>query len=150
MTEPLLKVADRSPSELIICALFPAIDQAELFEFFTNDKQICRWWAAQAEIVAKPGGNYWLKWPKMDLVMRGEIKLFKSPETLCFSWNWDHEPDLTEKMVEINFSSRTSGSAIILTQSGYGSDTVDLQEQPDHKDGWFHFLGILQSLGQVD
>ncbi len=120
---------------------------AEVFRCFTEPTTLTKWWPQEAEIEPGTGGSYVLKWPAMGWTLRGSYLVFESDSRLRFTWNWDHGPNLPERIVEISFHSAERNSCRLeITHGDYDSGSIDQEDRSSHEQGWRHFLGQLNEL----
>ncbi|MFT6397179.1 MAG: hypothetical protein ACJAYU_001925 [Bradymonadia bacterium] len=65
---------------------------------------------------------------------------------LTFTWNWDHEPDASERTVELIFEPHGDGTRLALRHGDYGESDAEQEVRRNHRDGWEHFLPALAKL----
>lgn len=114
---------------------------AAVFEAFTNEEVLRRWWHAEhdwettvAEVDLRIGGE-------VRVVMRnphtgddygggGRYTEIDPPRRLAFTWLWD---DRTERqLIEIDFEERDGATLVRFTHSGLW----DEEAVRSHEDGW--------------
>lgn len=133
--------------KLVLRADFSNLSPVQLFNYFTKPDLITQWWASQAEIDAKLGGNYVISWPQMDWYLRGTYTEFVAGQALTFTWKWDHKPDLPERTVQLEFQARAEGgSTLVLMHGSYGDSDTEQEDRQSHLEGWQHFLNELAKL----
>ncbi len=137
-------------TKLVLTAGFPQFSAIDLFAYFTQPDLLTQWWPQEVVTEPHPGGRYQLSWPAMNWQLFGEYLAYEPGRRLVFSWQWVHQPELPRRQVDIVFSSEGVGSHIILTHGLYTDNQQDQEDRQGHWDGWNHFLGKLQQLGQSE
>jgi uncharacterized protein YndB with AHSA1/START domain len=138
---------DQQPAEsdrLVITARFPNITPELLFDFWTQPELLKRWWPTEAHLHPVVGGIYHFAWPQIDRHLRGTFTYVERGVRLVFTWQWDHEPGLPERQVEVVFGACDEGACVTLTHSPYNSSLIDQNDRRDHLNGWSYFLAQLQ------
>jgi uncharacterized protein YndB with AHSA1/START domain len=144
---PLVRQLPTGPDQVVITAAFPGVTPADLFAYWTEPERICRWWSAEAQIDARPGGAYHLAWPRMDRHLRGHYTRFEPGTRLTFTWAWDHEPALPTRTVALDFAPDGSrGTLLTVAHGAYGDSAAEQADRQSHIDGWLHFLPRLQGV----
>lgn len=134
---------DAGPDELAFEIDLDGPDPQTVFDFLIEPARLARWWAPQAEINARPGGEYVMSWPDQGWHLRGEYTDFDRPVRLAFSWRWDHEPDLPTRHVTVMLRERVGGTGLRLIQGPYGASNIERADRESHRQGWLHFLDRL-------
>jgi len=112
-----------------------------VFAYFVEPELLGRWWAPQAEVDGRPGGDYVLSWPIQKWHLRGEYTEFDPPQRIAFSWSWDHEPDLPTRHVAIVLEATSEATTRLrLIHGAYGASRVEQADRASHREGWLHFL----------
>jgi uncharacterized protein YndB with AHSA1/START domain len=119
---------------------------ADAFRALVEPALLVRWWPPEAEVDAREGGAYCLRWPQQGWQLRGRFLVLAPPERLGFTWHWDHEQELPERIVRIVIAPQGPGSLLMLTQGSYDRSARDQADRQSHHDGWQHFLARLQGL----
>ena len=130
------------PDTLILRAALPGAP-ADVFPFFTEPAKLTRWWPSAAETDPRTGGSYHLSWPQMDWHLRGTYGAVESGALLEFTWKWDHEPDLPERTVRVEFAAEDGGTRLTVHHGTYGDGDAEQEDRNNHHEGWTHFLGQL-------
>ncbi|MDQ3653531.1 MAG: SRPBCC domain-containing protein [Chloroflexota bacterium] len=67
-----------------------------------------------------------------------------TPDTLAYSWSWDHEPDQPARTVIVRGEPDGGGTILTLTHGPYRPSSPALpgedEDRAGHRDGWLHFL----------
>lgn len=124
---------------------FPNITPAEMLDYWVKPELLVSWWAPQADVEAKTGGNYILSWPEMNWVLLGKIESLEPACRLVFSWKWNFEPKESAPLVvsvEVE-SIGSDGTRIKITHSGYVGDA---KKTAGHLEGWQHFCARLREV----
>jgi len=123
-----------------------AASPESLFRHWVEPDLLAQWWAQEAEIDPRVGGEYVLSWPRMGWNLRGRYTRFEPGKQLGFTWNWDHEPNLPERVVDVRFEPAAGGTRLAITHGPYSDTPEDQQDRQSHLDGWQHFV---QRLAEV-
>lgn len=145
MTEA-IEFIDGASNKLRAVALFPDTAPDELFVYLVDPALIVQWWPETAEIDPRPGGSYAFRWPSQNWTLFGDIVEYEPGQKLSYTWQWEHEPDLPQRLVEIELEPDGDGSRLRITQGTYSDSEVDQTDRQSHIDGWAFFLGRLQEL----
>ena len=141
-----VKLQTASIDHILLRGEFPGFQPITLFEHWITPALITKWWADEAEIEARQGGSYHLTFNKGQWHLRGTYTDYQPGEALAFTWKWDHEPQLPEREVVVNFTPQEKGSLLTLWQGTYGDTDPELQDRQSHIDGWQHFLQRLEQM----
>lgn len=135
------------PDRLILQGHFTGFTPQELFDHFVTPSLLVQWWPTEATVNPGRGGNYEMRWPDMGWVLKGTYKEFDSGDRLVFSWSWNHEPNMPEREVTLDFEPSTEGGAVLTVTHGfYGDSDVEQKDRQGHLEGWMHFLMLLAGL----
>lgn len=137
------------PEEMVVTAELPRLSPVTAFDYFTQADLITQWWPPSAEIEPRAGGQYRLAWPSMNWELTGRFQDFRPGQRLSYTWQWTHEPALPTRTVTIDFEPLRSGSRLTVTHGRYGDSAVEQEDRQSHIDGWLHFLGRLQTVGEA-
>ena len=110
-----------------------------LFRYWTEPELLTQWWPSAAELDLRAGGSYLLSWPQMGWNLRGSFTAVEPGQRLAFTWNWDHEPDLPERQVDVRFEPVDAGTRLTITHGTYSDSDTDQQDRQSHLAGWQHF-----------
>ena len=125
---------------------FAGVPLEDVFRHFTEPELLTRWWPQKAEVDASVIGAYRFEWPAMNWVLYGVYTAFEPDRRVEFTWQWEHEPDLPPREVDILFEEDGDGTKLTLAQGGYGRDDREQADRNSHIEGWTHFLSKLQAL----
>lgn len=141
-----------SPATIaVVRARLAGLSVEQAFEAWTEPDQLVRWWPQQVTMLPRaesaPGAGYVLEWPGMSWRLRGVYLVWECPQLLVFSWQWDHEPNLPQRMVTARFVPGPEHSTELLVTHGvYGESQREQEDRQSHIDGWLFFLDRLASL----
>jgi uncharacterized protein YndB with AHSA1/START domain len=139
---------------LVLYGELKKVSAQTLFDYWTKPELLTQWWPETAEIEPRTGGKYRLEWAKMGWKLYGEYLRFE-PYTrgdycgrLFFTWNWQHEPDLPTRRVEVYFTPNTANNEtrLSIVHGNYAATERDQQDRQSHLDGWLYFVGKLEKL----
>jgi uncharacterized protein YndB with AHSA1/START domain len=143
---PVVKLLSEDNAQLKLSADFPNFTPHALFDYFTTPQLISRWWPQTAEIDPRQHGQYRLGWPSINWELFGEFTRYEPGKSLAYTWKWKHEPDLPERLVELQFEPLGGGARLTLTHGVYSGSPRDQADRQSHLEGWNHFLARLQTL----
>lgn len=121
-------------------------DPARVFDYWVQPDLLVKWWPQEAVTHPQVGGDFLLAWPGMNWRLRGVYRAFEPGKTLAFTWKWDHEPDLPERLVTVTFAPLDDVTVINVEHGSYTDSEVDQADRQSHIDGWLYFLGKLQAV----
>jgi uncharacterized protein YndB with AHSA1/START domain len=121
------------------------------FDHFIRSELLTRWWPTEAELDVRVGGGYVFSWPGPGWTLRGRYTRVEQGRALGFTWRWDHEPDMPERIVEISFepvgeageAGEQDATSVTVTQTAFADTPAEQADQQSHRHGWMHFLGRL-------
>jgi uncharacterized protein YndB with AHSA1/START domain len=131
---------------MIVAADLPRLTQRRAFDYFTTPKLLIQWWPQEAEVNARPGGHFALRWPSMNWELSGLYTVFEPGARLAFTWQWLHQPELPSRVVDVAFEPAAEGCRVAVIHGTYSDSAVEREDRQGHIDGWIHFLGRLQQL----
>jgi uncharacterized protein YndB with AHSA1/START domain len=141
MEEQAVVQQESGPEKLIVTSFYPGASPALLFKYWTQPELLRQWWPPEADVDARPGGQYHLSWPSMEWNLRGTYTAFEPGRTLAFTWQWDHEPHTPGREVTVTFEPVGDvGTQLTVTHGAYTVSTKDQEERSGHLDGWIYFL----------
>ena len=140
-----ITISETDNSTLEVRAEFPGISPDDLFRWFAEPGLLIRWWPQEAVVDGRVGGSYRLSWPAMGWHLNGEYTEFAPGSRLAFTWRWEHEPNLPDRLVTLDFSAAPAGSLLTIHQGTYADTEADQADRQSHIDGWTHFLSQLQA-----
>lgn len=85
----------------------------------------------------------------MNWELTGRFQDTSPGRRLSYTWQWTHEPQLPTRMVTVDFEPLHSGSRVTVSHGRYGATAIEQEDRQSHIDGWLHFLGQLQALGEA-
>jgi uncharacterized protein YndB with AHSA1/START domain len=132
------------PSHMVVVADL-RLSSRRAFDYFITPELLARWWPPEADVDARLGGAYTLRWPTMHWQLSGRYTAFESGKHLAFTWQWAHHPELPARTVDVRFALSANGCRVTITQGTYGDSPVERDDRQSHIDGWIHFLGQLQA-----
>ena len=132
-----------SPVRLVLVGESSAAPE-RVFEWLTRADRLTRWWAQEAEVEAAEGGSLRLSWPAMGWVLFGRWVRFEPARRLEMTWNWEHRPELPERLVTFELEPCGAGTSLTVTHGDYGEGEVESEDRQSHVDGWTHFLARLE------
>jgi uncharacterized protein YndB with AHSA1/START domain len=140
------RLLESGPEAAVVAVDAPGLSPDEAYRAFTEPASLVRWWPPEAETDPRVGGTYHLSWPAMGWHLRGRYTRMEPGRALGFTWNWDHEPDLSERQVDVSFEPLPDGGTRITVVHGrYGEGDAEAADRQGHVDGWQHFLARLAS-----
>ena len=86
----------------------PHLDPQQTYRCFVDPSLLSRWWPDRATTDPQFGGNYHLEWPGPDWHLRGTYIETVPGESLAFTWQWDHEPEI-DRRVDVAFGADPGG-----------------------------------------
>jgi len=136
-----------APDRLVVAGAFPAFSPQEMFDHFTKDDLLVKWWAVKATVDLTPGGDYVLTWPEQEWTLRGTVVEFTPGERFVFTWAWDHMPDAPARTVTVVFAARDGGgTGLTVTHESYGEGEDEAKQRDGHLAGWTAILSRLRDL----
>jgi uncharacterized protein YndB with AHSA1/START domain len=135
----LTETPSSSATRLVLDGNVPGASPREVTDHLTEPSLLTTWWPETAEI--DPAGGYVFGWPAMDWTLRGAFTVREPGRRVAFTWNWDHEPDVPERTVDIVVAAVDDGTEITISHGDYGPG--DEEERAGHVEGWQHFIGRL-------
>ncbi|WP_374687973.1 SRPBCC domain-containing protein [Promineifilum sp.] len=133
---------------MVVAADLPDLSPRQAFDYFITPELLARWWPPEADVDARSGGEYVLRWPKMGWALSGRYTAFEPGERLAFTWQWAHRPELPARTVDVRFAPSATGCRVAITHGTYGDSPVEQADRQSHIDGWLHFLGQLRAVTQ--
>lgn len=130
--------------QMRVAVKIPGMSDTSLFAWLTEPEKLAQWWVPtvpEQELVE--GGSYHFAWPGHDFHLRGRYADVAPPRRLAFTWSFDHEPDLDERLVEIEITPTSAGARLTLTHGTYSDEPADQADRQNHIDGWHYFLSKL-------
>lgn len=122
-------------------AFYPDCPAHLLFEYWIQPELLAKWWVKDASVAPQLGGAYQFYWQKINVTLRGIYTVFEPGKRLAFTWHFDHEAHLPERLVNIHFKEMDGGTRLLLTHGTY--TPIDTDERQGHIDGWLYFLDAL-------
>lgn len=143
-----LEQLESGADRVIVAAEYPHLSTARLFAAFTDANLLTQWWSPTAETDPRLGGSYHIWWDRLGKHLRGTYREFEPGTRLVFTWKWDQEPNLPERVVEIDFAPANNrpGSSLKLTHGVYGAGAAEAEDRKGHLEGWLYFLPLLNRI----
>jgi len=133
-----MKVTD-SPAGVARLIGDVAAEPSLVYDYFTDEDRLVRWWAEQATTDVRIDGEYELAWPSQDRRLLGTYVVVEPGTRLAFTWAFAHEA-LHPSTVDIQFSPIVVGTELTIEHS-HGDDP---DERQGYIDGWKFFIGRLR------
>lgn len=108
-----------------------------IFDHLVDPELLVAWWPTGAETNPEEGGTYHLWWDGPGWHLRGEYTRVDPPNSLSFTWKWDHG-DVPPRSVEVSLSSEGSATELSITH-----EAGDAEEMKGYLEGWEFFLSRL-------
>src|SRR4051794_33535986 len=141
-----LEWLERDGTRIVAELRIPGADPDTVWRVGVEPDELGRWWPDEAQ-VDSDARTLHLSWPRMKWHLRGRILDWDPGRRLTFTWKWDHEPDLPERMVTVDLLPRPDirGTELRLTHREYGEGEVEAGDRQSHLDGWDYFLPRLEA-----
>ncbi|MCC6575325.1 MAG: SRPBCC domain-containing protein [Planctomycetes bacterium] len=128
---------------LVMAGDFKATPE-KLYDWFTKDELLKKWWPQRTDIELKVGGKYHLFWDEPKWTLRGEIKACEPGKKFTFTWKWDDAPE-PERTVELTFEAAKDGCKLTVNHGPYGDSAEEKKAREDVKGGWVYFGNMLRA-----
>lgn len=117
-----------------------AADPDTVFDFFVDPAKVVRWMGIEADLDARPGGRFRVRFRQEDgtePVALGEFTAIERPHRVALTWGWEGDEVTPPGFSTVEFSIEPdgSGSIVRLRHSALREAVV-----PNHVVGWDHFL----------
>jgi len=114
----------------------------QVWQALTDASALTAWFwperlATTAQADPRTGGHYRIASPAAGMAVAGEYRVLDRPHRLCFTWQWDGDPDRT--LVTIDLTPSGDETALNLVHSRFTSDT----DRDNHIKGWSDCLDRL-------
>ena len=113
-----------------------------VFRAWTDPVELGRWFAPSEEyhtivpeLELRVGGKYRVEMHHQGGNVHwvsGIYREIKPPEKIAFTWRWDHDPEVTESLVTIEFRDLGPSTEILLTHE----HLPNLEQRDKHEHGW--------------
>jgi uncharacterized protein YndB with AHSA1/START domain len=129
-----------TPPESVVVEQRIRARRETVFAYFTDPDAYRRWMGDQAELEARPGGLYRVRFEDGS-VAQGTYETVEPPSRIVFTWGWLDSTDLPpgSSRVEITLRQEGDETLVRLEHHGLPSDAW----RREHDKGWHHFLGQL-------
>lgn len=127
---------------------FPARPE-RVFKAWTEAAELRKWFGpagfetTHAEADARPGGRYRLAIKKQpdgpERCVFGEYREVAAPKKLVFTWSWEHDPEVKDTLVTVEFREAGGGTEVVLTHALLPNET----QRQNHTNGWTSTLDRL-------
>lgn len=142
-----IKQVESTEDRVIIAVELHDIDAMQAFQYWVKPQLLLMWWPQEVvELTAKAGGTYHFGWPANDWHLRGMYTTVEPGQALGFTWKWDHEVDLPERIVSVKWEPSDDGVLVTVTHGLYSESEADQADRQSHIDGWTFFLGRLHTV----
>lgn len=118
------------------------VSPEQVYSYWTDPTKLRQWWPPEAALEPTPGGTYIFGFPQAGHTLTGSFSEAVPGKRLAFSWQWQHEPDVPEQQVVVDFERRDDDTLLTVTHGPAGTD----EERQGQLEGWEHFLGRLKEL----
>jgi uncharacterized protein YndB with AHSA1/START domain len=111
-----------------------------IFPFFTDPTRLVQRKGVSAELDPRPGGGYRCNVNGVDIAS-GEYVVIEPPRRVVFTWGWEGAGSPVppgSSTVEITLTPDGASTIVRLTHRD-----LPAPAQPDHKEGWDHYLARL-------
>ncbi|MEO7118118.1 MAG: SRPBCC domain-containing protein [Candidatus Limnocylindrales bacterium] len=138
---------DGGTQSLRLAVDLPGLTQADLWRAWTDPARLAAWWPPVAKVDLRVAGSYRFSWPAMGWHLRGVYQVIKAPRLLKFTWRWDHEPAMPERVVTVELVPLAAGGTrVVVTHGSYGDGPVEAEERAGHLAGWKQFIPRLATM----
>lgn len=127
------------PEWLVMRCDIDAHPPEAVLTWFLDPAKLRQWWGEEHQIEPAFGGEYVIRWKRIDRTLRGRI-VELAPTRLALSWTFDHEPDTPPRVVMIETTAVDGGTCIEIRHGPYHADDRDAAERAGHREGWEWFL----------
>ncbi len=146
-TPPAVSEVPSDPDQLVVAGDFPGFTPQELYDHFTKEDLLVKWWPPKAKIELKEGGAYELDWAEGGWKLDGKVVAFEPGKRFVFTWfGSTAEEGVPPRTVEVLFTPIEGGTHLELTHSTYDDTPKDQEAKVGHLKGWEHFLTQLKAL----
>jgi uncharacterized protein YndB with AHSA1/START domain len=112
-----------------------------VFSYLTDPEKMIQWMGSEVELDPRPGGIYRV-FIREGTIARGTVLEVDPPRTFRFSFGWEGSAGGLApgtSTVEITLEAAGDGTRVRLRHLGLPDG-----QQPQHAEGWEHYLGRLQ------
>ena len=131
-------------SLLVLDEPFPHLDADRLYAYWTRPELLTTFWAQEASVDLRVGGEYRLGWPSLGRTLRGTYLDVVPSRRLEFTWAWEEDPEARDRTVSMAFAAVEGGSALTIRHGPYGEEAAEQEERAAHREGWLHFCAELR------
>jgi uncharacterized protein YndB with AHSA1/START domain len=113
-----------------------------VFRAWTDPLELGRWFAPSEEystlvpvLELQVGGKYRVEMHHKDgnvHKVSGTYREIKPPEKIVFTWAWEHDPEMNESLVTIEFRDLGPSTEILLTHE----HLPNVEQRDKHEHGW--------------
>jgi len=114
-----------------------------IFRYFTDPLLYRRWMGSDAELDARPGGLYRVRFPGRPAV-EGRYVAVDPPDRLVFTWGWVGNAEVPpgSTIVEVDLTVEGQETVLRLVHRGLPSEA----DRTQHEEGWRHYLDRLSKI----
>lgn len=111
-----------------------------VFRYFTDAALYRRWMGDDAELDARPGGLYRVRFAGRPTA-EGRYLVVTPPDRVVFTWGWVGNADVPpgSTTVEVDLAADGEETVVRLVHRGLPTEA----DRAQHSTGWEHFLGRL-------
>ena len=112
------------------------VPQEKVFNAWSSSEAVGKWFGLDPEAETKAsvdfreGGSYVLQ--SGDYVVRGVYKEISPHDKIIFTWLWDHDQEVPEMLVSLEFTETNTGTKMTLIHD----NIADQERLEQHKYGW--------------
>lgn len=112
------------------------VPQDRVFKAWSSSEAVSKWFGlspdaeTKADVDFREGGSYVLK--SGDYTVRGTYKEISPHDKIIFTWLWDHDQEVPEMLVSLEFTATHTGTKMTLIHD----NIADQERLEQHKYGW--------------
>ena len=112
------------------------VPQENVFKAWSSSEAVSKWFGLDptattiADVDFREGGNYVLQ--SGEYTVRGIYKEISPHDKIIFTWLWDHDQEVPEMLVTLEFSKTNTGTKMTLIHD----NIADQERLEQHKYGW--------------
>lgn len=143
-------MSDAATSETLVIERTYAAPATAVFDAFTHEDVMRRWWHARSEWTTSEASVDLRVGGAVRVVMRdtdgdehgggGLYTVVDRPHRLAFTWTWDRSEEARETLIEIEFVESGGATTVTFTHS----NLLDQASVRSHEGGWNHCFDNLE------
>lgn len=112
------------------------VPQKRVFNAWASTEAMNKWFGldtdseTEAKVDFREGGSYLMQ--AGPYTVRGVYKEISPYDKISFTWLWDHDQEVPEMLVSLEFAHTTTGTKMTLTQD----NIADHERFEQHRKGW--------------